>query len=55
MEELTIREATPEDYGDVLAIRRVYGGRDYLKDCYHDILSRHKGYVAISNDEIVRE
>ena len=50
---VTIREATPDDYEDVLAIRRVYRGRDYLKDCYHDILSRHKGFVAVLNDEIV--
>ena len=48
-----MREATIQDYKEVLAIRKVYGGRDYLKDYYTVILRTHKGYVAILNNQIV--
>ena len=51
---MIVREATLADYEDILAIRRVREGRDYIPDLYHEILKRHKAYVVILKDEIVR-
>ncbi|KAK3089726.1 hypothetical protein FSP39_005929 [Pinctada imbricata] len=47
MSDIVIREVTEEDYEGVVGIRTAYGGRDYLPGLYHNILKRHKGFVAI--------
>ena len=51
MKTVYIREATPDDYEQVIAMREV--PKDYLKDYYHIIMRTHKGYVAVDNNEIV--
>ena len=55
MDKVKVREATPCDHEAILAIRKLHGGRDYLSDCYQDILKHQKGYVAVVNNEIVRQ
>ncbi|KAK3092027.1 hypothetical protein FSP39_024534 [Pinctada imbricata] len=53
MSGIVIREVTEEDYEGVVGIRTAYGGRDYLPGLYHNILKRHKGFVAIMDEKMV--
>ena len=53
MAEVKIRQVTAEDYDDVVNIRTVYGGRDYLPGLFHDIIKRHDGFAAFVGDQMV--
>ena len=51
-----IREAMPSDKEDVLNIRKnLYGGLDYMPDCYDKLVSipNGKAFVAIHEDKVV--
>ena len=53
MADLTIRQVTAEDYEEVVNIRDVYEGRDYLPGLFHEIIKRHDGFAAFVGEKMV--
>ena len=53
MAGVTIRQVTAEDYEDVVNIRDVYEGRDYLPGLFHEIIKRHDGFGAFVGEKMV--